>query len=290
MIIRRVCIFAHYDKNDYVDEYVYYYLKELLKIVDDLVFVTVSKIKKDDVDRLRNLNIKIIQRENIGYDFYSYKVGIDYLELDKHDELILCNDSVYGPFVSLENIFHTMLNQECDFWGITASESISYHLQSYFLVFKSSLLHSQSFKDFWNDVEILDDKTEIIKKYEVGLSQFLLKNNFHHSVYINNVKYTVTKSDNIKRLVKRVIKAPYKILKLILFPQQYWKALKKKNINVSLLYWDKLLLEQKMPFLKKSLFSNIHEKKENLKKLSMLKDSISTYPLILITNHIERIL
>ena len=42
--INRVCVFAHYDYNDIVDDYVYYYLNELLLVVQKLVFVSVSEI------------------------------------------------------------------------------------------------------------------------------------------------------------------------------------------------------------------------------------------------------
>ena len=48
-------------------------------------------------------------------------------------------------------------NIKCDFWGITDSSEINYHLQSYFLVFKKNVIQSNTFKIFWDGVKILND-------------------------------------------------------------------------------------------------------------------------------------
>jgi len=288
MNCNRISIFAHYDKDNIVDEYVFYYLKELKKVSNKIIFVTVSDINQGYINKLEQLDIEVIKRENIGYDFYSYKTGIERLNLSDYDELILCNDSVYGPIVSLEKIFEKMSASLCDFWGITASRSISSHLQSYFLVFKSNILHSNNFLEFWNNVEILENKQSIIERYEVGLSQFFFKNNYVGIPYINDIPYTVSKKDNIIRLAKRVLNSPYKIFKFLISPKRYLSAIKNKNINTSLFYWDKLLLEKKTPFLKKSLFINHQDSIENLERLKELQIAISSYPISLIINHLRR--
>ncbi|HIE59178.1 MAG TPA: hypothetical protein EYH57_00480 [Sulfurovum sp.] len=286
----RACIFAHFDKHDRVDEYVYYYLNELLTITDKIVLVTVSDILVEDVQRLKSLNIEVIKRENQGYDFYSYKVGIKSLDLERFDELIICNDSIYGPFVSLAEVFSKMENKECDFWGITASKSIAYHLQSYFFVYRNNILKSAEFLDFWNNVVILDDKSDIVREYEVGLSLFLFEKGFTSRAYVENVNYEVSKKDNSFRLFKRLLKAPYKIFRVLTSPYQYWSAIKRKNTNTSLVYWDQLLLNKKMPFLKVSLFTNNQDSKENLNKFEEIIKSISNYPTSLIKKHLKRIL
>ena len=36
---RRAAVFAHYDKDDIVDDYVYYYLTELQKVCDSVVLL-----------------------------------------------------------------------------------------------------------------------------------------------------------------------------------------------------------------------------------------------------------
>ena len=287
---QRVCIFAHFDKHNKVDAYVWYYLNELQIVAEKIVFVTVSDISVHDIQRLKLLNIEVIKRENKGYDFYSYKVAIKSLDLTQYDELIVCNDSVYGPVMPLKEVFESMTDEECDFWGITASKSIAYHLQSYFIVYKSNILRSSEFLDFWRNVIVLDDKIEIIKQYEVGLSLFLFKKGFTGIPYVQNVSYEMNKKDNIIRLITRLANAPSKVFKLLIYPHQYWSAIKQKNSNTSLVYWDKLLLNKQMPFLKISLFINSADSKKNLNKFEEIIKSISSYQTSLIKNHLKRIL
>ncbi|SDW89610.1 rhamnan synthesis F family protein [Nitrosomonas communis] len=45
------------------------------------------------------------------------------------------------------------------------------HLQSYFLYCKKTVINSQEFTRFFSEVEVLEFKMAIIKKYEVGFSQ-----------------------------------------------------------------------------------------------------------------------
>lgn len=61
--MNRACVFAHYDRDNIVDAYVYYYLVELQKLVKKLIFVTVSDISMEHVLRLQHLNIEIIKRK-----------------------------------------------------------------------------------------------------------------------------------------------------------------------------------------------------------------------------------
>ncbi len=287
-MINRVCVFAHYDKDNTVDEYVYYYLNELLTIVQKLVFVTVSDISEKDVMKLKNLDIEVIKRENIGYDFYSYKVGIEQLDLNLYDELIVCNDSVFGPIIPMKNIFTKMQDGECDFWGITDSKDIAYHLQSYFLVFRKKILKSHVFSDFWNQLKILEDKNEIITRYEIGMSQVLLKKNYRPQAYID---YRINKKDNIVRLLKRLMNKPHKFFNLVIFPYRYFSTAVKKNGNSSLNFWDKLLIKHQLPFIKKSLILDKSQSGENIKKLKVIfqKKLLKTdYPIDFIERYYGR--
>lgn len=284
----RACIFAHYDKDNMVDDYVYYYLNELLAVVQKLVFVTVSDISKKDVERLKGLNIEVIKRKNIGYDFYSYKVGIQRLDLSIYTELIICNDSTFGPLIPMKDIFDKMENSKCDFWGITDSRQIDYHLQSYFLVFRKKILKSHVFFDFWNQLKILEDKNEIIKRYEIGISQVLLKKNYRTQAYID---YRINKKDNMVRLLKGLMQKPHKFFKLMISPYRYFSTSTKKNGNSSLNFWDTLLIKYQLPFIKKSLIVDKSQSLENIKKLKVIfqKQLLKTdYPIDFIERYYGR--
>ena len=103
-----ICIFAHYDKHNIVHDYVFHYLKELKnKLNATIVFISNSKkLYKEDLNKLKNYCEIIAIRRGRGRDFASYYIGYKLIEknLNEYDYLILCNDSVYGPFkVRLKN-------------------------------------------------------------------------------------------------------------------------------------------------------------------------------------------
>lgn len=181
--VKRLCVFAHFDKDNIVDPYVFLYLREIRKNADRLVFVTTSVLSAETIAALKSVCDDVLIRKNEGYDFAGWKAVLQSETLHDYDELILCNDSVYGPFFPLERIFSEMKGKACDFWGMTSNYDIAYHVQSYFLVFRKTVLVSGAFRKFWEDLEIQQTKKNVIRFGEIRLSQTLLKAGFRASTY-----------------------------------------------------------------------------------------------------------
>jgi len=114
-----LAIFAHYDPDDIFDPFAYYYVEQLRTVVDQVIIVSTSSLSRNDKNHLQNMGCTVITRENKGYDFYSYKIGIQSVNINDYDALLLCNDSVYGPFFSLKNLIHGI--EKKDLWGSTDS-------------------------------------------------------------------------------------------------------------------------------------------------------------------------
>lgn len=285
--MRRAAVFAHFDKDNIVDEYVYYYLKALMSITQKTVFVTVSNISNNDSDRLRKLNVDVIKRANIGYDFYSYKMGIRSLELSEFDELIICNDSVFGPFYPLQNVIEKMDKEECDFWGITQSYQFKQHIQSYFICFRASVIRSECFSNFWNDLTIIDDKNQLIQAYEIGLSRRLYESGFESTALI---KYRAGFVEKSICLLKLLVPKKFGWLRMLALPFRgyYWRAVL-QDINITTDLWDRLVERDQMPFLKKSIFSDKLYKKNAIKKYENVIKSNYDYDTALISAYIKRL-
>lgn len=277
---KRAIVFAHYDKEDIVDPYVFCYLRELKKICRTLIVVSTANLCKQDLDELKIIGCDVIVRDNIGYDFVSYKSGLEYLNHNKFEEIVICNDSVYGPFFDIDKVFKKMDLQRCDFWGITSNDDISFHLQSYFLVFKKSVLNSSAFSDFWVTVDSLDSKNEIIRCYEVGLTQCLLKAGLMASV---SADYKLGLSAQIIYLTKRISVRKIK--------QKIFAIFKGENlipkINSTHEYWKELLLQGGMPFIKVELLRD-NPMEVDIDDYETVIRSMSNYDLTLIKNHLSR--
>lgn len=280
--IKRAVVFVHYDRDNLVDEYVYFYLEALQKNTSHLVFVTTSKIPAQDHAKISKY-ATLIERENVGYDFMSYKVGLESFNYTQYDELLLCNDSVYGPIYPLSVLFETMHTTPCDFWGITDNNDISYHLQSYFLLFNKSLLLAPAFSRFWANVKVLDDKEEIIQTYEVGLTTYFQNKGFKSAVAID---YKVSKRQKISILIKKL--TLQKIFhKLSTIMKKEYTLTRVGKVNATLYFWKALILDYKMPFIKIKLLRE-NPNNINIDKIENVLSSISDYDTTLIKNHLAR--
>nr|AIA86739.1 RgpF [uncultured Synechococcus sp.] len=130
----RVAVFAAYSATRRVEDYVVKYLKGLREVASKIVVVFDNDLEHSELSKLDGIVDHIIFGRHGEYDFGSYKRGIAWLRenklLENADDLILCNDSCYGPIKSFKAMFSTMESRKLDFWGATDNHSFGYHLQS----------------------------------------------------------------------------------------------------------------------------------------------------------------
>jgi len=279
----RAIIFVHYDRDNVIDDYVYYYLKELQKNASHLIFVSTAQLLEKDMNSLSHYCDKVIIRENLGYDFMSYKTGLNSFDYEAYDEVVICNDSVYGPLYPLKHIFEDMDSHPCDVWGITDNTDFYYHLQSYFIVFKKNVIKSSAFKSFWEQVKVLNDKDDIIQKYEIGLTKVLLDNGFSSSVY---TKFQPTNIQKINIFLKKF--TPSKIInKMTAILSGQDKLIRIGKVNTTHHFWKEILISGKVPFIKIELLRD-NPMKMNINNFEHTIGQVSQYDTHLIKNHLAR--
>lgn len=193
---KRLVLFSFFDAEGIVDDYVIHLVNELLTIATDIYFIVNGYINKADYDKLEKKVTRIMVRENVGFDGGAYKdVLVNYLgrkAIEYYDELILCNDTFFGPFVSFKEMWDRMELKACDFWGINYIESnLIPHMESYFMVFRRSIIQSNVVFDYF-EKNILNDYQDIqalIADFEDGLTIHLLKNQYSYATYVpvNNI-------------------------------------------------------------------------------------------------------
>ena len=72
-------VFAHYDKYNSIQEYVLYYLKELRKVADTIIFVSDSNLPESEISKVQPLVKLVIATPHGEYDFGSYKRGFSHI-------------------------------------------------------------------------------------------------------------------------------------------------------------------------------------------------------------------
>jgi lipopolysaccharide biosynthesis protein len=175
--MNRIAIFAHYDRDAVIDEYVLHYLRGLREVVARILFVSDTPLAHAETGKLDGLAELVSAARHGEYDFGSWKRGIAHLgsELFRFDELILANDSCYAPIVPFQVVFARMATIECDAWSGTATGDNGEvkHLNSYFLVFRRRILADPVFSSFWPGVTSQPSSHQVVTQYENRLSEML---------------------------------------------------------------------------------------------------------------------
>lgn len=215
--VRRACLFAGYDADGLVDDYVVDYLTELARHAD-VFYVADGVLEPGELGRLDGIVAGAWSVPHGAYDFGSFSllardlVGWD--RLAAYDEVILANDSCY-LLRPLDDVLAEMDARACDWWSLQATSmehDESYvaddapiplarakerllgqrhwtdvrhlHLSSYFLVFRRPVLDDPGFRWRLDHVAGQTDKMLVIHKYEVGISRYLADAGFDFDTFI----------------------------------------------------------------------------------------------------------
>ncbi len=182
--MKRLGVIAIYDKVGKIDTYIDYLISSMSKISHKLVVIINGSIQKEDYARIHNYASQIFIRENYGFDAGAYReFFLNYIpqkEWAAYDEVILMNDTFYGPIYSPESIWGIFKQDEADFWGMTrhpggvypGGQSMPSHIQGYFLVIGKKVLRSEEFLAFWKGLPDLYDIQDAIKEFEVRFTSY----------------------------------------------------------------------------------------------------------------------
>jgi rhamnosyltransferase len=194
--MKRVLIFVHYNKYNNFSGYVIYLLEHIKHIYTQIVFVSNSPVSGNNRIKLDEFCDDIIIRENNGFDFGAWKDALlreGWEKLLQYDNVTLMNDTCFGPIFDLQNIYTKNEHENIDFWGLTSYkkakngthgsyETISEHIQNYFMCFNKSVISSAVFRNFWIKLEYPDDINKLTSRYENELTPLLSNNGFKYCV------------------------------------------------------------------------------------------------------------
>lgn len=184
---RRYAVLAHWDPQGMVDPYVLYLARAIQELGYALILVS------DSIHTATNEAVFVaeLQRESPGYDFASWRVAFEtYPFLFEADEVLLLNDSIFGPIWPLAPVHERMNSLKCDWWGLSESEDPCLHMQSYYLVFHRAVLESPLFHQFWQTVGNETDRDTVLMKYEIGLSRQLHNGILRCGAYVSPEQFT----------------------------------------------------------------------------------------------------
>ena len=236
-LTKRLGIFCMYDSEGIVDEYIIFLLQNLKEVLSHLMIVCNGKLTPKSRRCLEEITDDVFVRDNSGFDMEAWRQGIlrHKNNLNDYDELVLLNDSFYGPLYPFKEVFDRMDTEKpnADFWGLTihgktedASRMCPYgyipeHIQSFFLVIRAHMFHSPEFLRYWEDAKTASNFDEAIMQHEVCFTKDFFDKGFTYAVYCDT---------------------------------RDWENSYELKINHYLLSTEKLLKHYRCPVIKKKVF------------------------------------
>lgn len=136
--------------------------------------------------------------------------------------------------------------------GLTVSNNPKFHIQSYLFAFETSvLINSNEFKEWWEQMEPLSNRDEVISRYEIGMSDWFSK----RGVPIKSA-LTLDQKDIVRSVCHALVKRNWKIT-------DFTKILRRKlnfylkihrNLNPTHFFWMAVYNQSKI--LKVDLIKN----------------------------------
>ena len=210
---RRTAVFASFSGDGRIKDAVLHYLRGLRKVVDDVAFVANNPVFPDEVAKLDGLVRLAVFRNHGGYDFGSYKIGwneaktLGLLDPAVCDELVVCNDSCYGPVFPFAEMFAEMERRDADrpaeertdFWGTSSMRLCGrFAVQSFFYAFRRRVLDGPELGRWFEELVPPHDRGLVVVRCESVLTDILVRAGYRADSFVpfsffERVRITPTK-------------------------------------------------------------------------------------------------
>ena len=181
----RTAVVAAYFGKGVIPEKLMYLLRGLKEVVDNIVLVGDCLVLPGEAGKLRGVVTVAKFERHCQYDFGSYRRGLaiaraeGLLDAAVADELVVINDSNYGPVFPFSESFGKMAAADCDFWGYTGYNAFgNIHISSYFYVFRRRVLDGTVLDGFLDELKGPVERDKVIVKFEFKLTKYLEDSGF----------------------------------------------------------------------------------------------------------------
>ncbi len=213
--MKSICFFSSYSTSADISNYIQYYLKELGRHFNKVIFITNEKtLSLASLSFLETNKTEFLLVYNEGYDFGMWYKGMVKYNAEEYDRVGLVNDSCI-LFKPLDEYFNWLDNQKLDVAGMIDSNEIMYHIQSFFLTLNKKAITPtlQLFKQHG----FKSGREEVILTYEVGLCQYLQKQGLRADSWFSCQKYMPLYNSSIYSAHNMIMDGYPMIKKKILF-------------------------------------------------------------------------
>jgi lipopolysaccharide biosynthesis protein len=283
---KNVAVFVHFDRRGEIHDYVLFYLRALLDVGFDILFVSNGpSLTPAALTRVSPLCVTVLCRKNVGYDFGAYREGLRLLgNLSRFQQVLLANDSVYGPLFDLRTIL-SRCNDEASVWGMTDGWSHRYHLQSYFLLIGQEALRAPRFMRFWNSLLPMQSKGWTIRRYEIGFTQTMLRAGLKCKALFpyRQAAADIAHAYNAGEFSDQTLEPHMQSF----FEKVFRRVERGAPVNPMHEFWDHMIGGLRCPFIKRELLARNPARIPHVYLWERLIRSTSPYDTDLIVRHLQ---
>lgn len=207
----------------------------------------------------------VIVRSNIGYDFGSWATALAVMQnaLSGIKHLLFINDSIVGPFGSLQPMLQAFEQSDTDLWAVCNSFDRCHHVQSFCYGFHPNSINLPYLLAFFLYGKLAEEKQEAINRFELNMIKFFtdhefvvrhwldyrqLVNEFVTDIAKGYKACTVNSTSNLRYFHDRLVTINFEN-----FITNVLAHIEKGTpVNPSHYFWREILHSQ-FPFIKKEL-------------------------------------
>lgn len=199
---RRLVVYVVYDRRGGVDEFVVHALKGLREHSTRILVVANGKLTDEGRRRLEPVSDEILVRKNDGFDIWAHREALHHVgpALADFDEVVLTNDTWFGPIRPYGPVLERMNATEADFWGMTdhAREEpnpftgdgvLPYHLQSFWIAVRRSMFLSERWERYWRELPAMPSYFDAVLKHETIFTETFVEAGFTSGVAFASADY-----------------------------------------------------------------------------------------------------
>jgi rhamnosyltransferase len=199
---RRLVVYVVFDRRGGVDDYVPYALAGLREHAAHVLVVVNGSLSDEGRGKLEAVSDEILVRENVGFDIWAHKDALDHVgsRLSEFDEVLLTNDTWFGPVRPYAPVFDRMGERATHFWGMTdhAREDpnpftgkgvLPYHLQSFWIAVRREMFLSEEWARYWRELPEMPSYFDAVLKHETIFTDHFAQLGFTHDVAYPSAAY-----------------------------------------------------------------------------------------------------
>ncbi|WP_404431790.1 rhamnan synthesis F family protein [Microbacterium lacus] len=185
-----------------MEDYIPFALAGLREHAARVLVVVNGSLSESGRAKLEPVSDEILVRENVGFDIWAHRDALDHVGagIAEFDEILLTNDTWFGPVRPYGPVFERMGAGEAHFWGMTdhAREEpnpftgkgvLHYHLQSFWIAVRREMFLSPEWAAYWRDLPEMPDYFDAVLKHEAVFTEYFASRGFRHEVAFGSEGY-----------------------------------------------------------------------------------------------------